>query len=298
MLNLPAGNITSLLIDYTQRIFGDPNQTPDNYRWSSEGRETLINISAFYPIDEEKPFNIPAIRMQRGQLAINEQINDNFIEAEDTHSSPQVKGFLYEGPFTIIVSARTPIEASNIAQFLSMRMQNDKDKIINAGRDFLRNFNIRGISEEQPKESQGKVHRYEVLIHAWVSIMNLIQNKIVSDKPLNIISMHGEGEYFKGQISGNAGDNYVTDSEHTFGFDNTYDFYFDSTELSDNRYYIRFNNCLYQVTGITDENSLYISALDEDDKIISNWSLDESVSNASYELFWNIHHLHWIIKND
>lgn len=297
MFNLPAGNLTSLLIDYNQRVFGDDDQTPDIYRWSSNGRETRINIGGPYVIDEAKPFNIPAIRIKRGDFKINTRMNDNFIEAKDTFSEISTKGYIYEGPVTIIVSARTPIEATNIAQYVSMRMQNDRHRIIHTGK-FLRNLHINGISDEQPKEAQGKVHRYEVMIYAWASIMSLITEKPIDVPPFNILSMHGEGEYFEGVVNGASGDNYVVDTEHTFGTDNTFDFYFDPTELSNNKYYIRFGGYVYQVTGIRDANSLFISGRDEDDNVIAGWTLSEDVTNAEYELFWNVNNIHWIIKNE
>ena len=99
--NCPLNEISDCLISFIQHLFNTPEITPDEFRWSSNDRETKIFISGPFAITRDKVGAMPTITVSRGSFGFHQRGIDNLKSADPNSFDNDEHLDILQGPVVI-----------------------------------------------------------------------------------------------------------------------------------------------------------------------------------------------------
>jgi len=300
--NFPLALVTDGIISYIQWIFGNPEITPDEYRWNSSDRESRIIISGPYVIDKEKPMAAPFIVVERTGFNFENRTINNLKSAKENVFTEEEKRVIVDGSISINIGSQVASEASNLANFLAIMLQADRHGI-KSTLGFIRSLKVTSVSSETPAFKDSEIKRWTVGLSLFVSIelgwknTPLVENKW--DKfSLKTIDKQHYWESNNGAVR--VSSDILLDESANFGFETSNEPQLLRKEFNDYWYYISFeyenHEVLYQVLEIVSSTELRLGlevmrdSIDNPREFIP-FNPEESKVKVNYKLLWNSVHL-------
>lgn len=294
LINFPLSAVVDGIISYIQFLFGNPDITPAEYRWSSDDRQSRIRISGVFVLDNQKPMSAPFIVVERGAFNFANRTLDNLKNGTENAMETTEHVDWCDGSINIICGSGVAGEASSIANYIALSMQSDRHGIMSTLR-FVRNMYYIDVSPEIPVVKDTEIRRWEVTLRIFVSLqMGWVKTiidpltkwekaaiKTISDFDSSETGIVVEGSDLLVDVNKNFGTTVGSDPQLL------------AQELSRKWYYIKFsdNDELFPVSEIVDSHTLRLLHHDEDNNPIP-WSCPESESDVSYSLLWNSVHIY------
>ena len=300
--NFPLANLADGIISYIQWIFGNPEVTPDAYRWNKDDRQSRIVISGPYTIDKEKPMSSPYIVVERTNFRFENRTIDNLKSGQENVFQETDKVVIADGGLSINIGSQVASEASSIANFLAIQLQADRHGIIST-LGFVRNLNIESVSPETPGFKDSEIKRWNVVLNVSASLqMGWRTFPIDGDKWEKLSLRAIDTTHFYESSSGNimTGRDTIIDPHATFGFENTDKPQLLEKEFDKGWYYVLMEDdpteTYYDVIEIVNDTELRLGTrvenFDPNNKQYIEFTPEESKVNVKYKLLWNSVHLH------
>jgi len=288
MTLFPMSAVVDGVLSYLQKIFGDPDITPSEYRFDRDGRISKIRVSGPFVANNDKPMSAPFVVVERSGFSINNLTIDNLRSAdENTFENPSHTHIL-EGSITITCGSSIASEASNLANFIAIMLQADRN-IIKSVLKFVRKFDTVSIGPETPVVKDNEIRRFEVVLQCSVSIQQGWVKRMTNLTQFNhadIKDTFPHDTSIAGVIT--AGSDHLVDSTQNFGvlLENSPQLL--PKELAKGWYYIRFDgsNQLHTVVEIVDNHTLKLKSKDANN-VFAPWNPLVNKSNVKYSLLWN-----------
>jgi hypothetical protein len=303
--NFPITKVVAGLISYTQYVFGSPEHVEPDYRWNEDDRQTKIRISAPFAIDDERPMSQPFIVFKRGQFTFMNNMVDDVKTAEPNTFENMEKVVIANGNLNIICGSRSAVEATGLAQFMSILLQANRHNIAgNSNMEILRNLNHVAISDEMPVFKDAQVTRWEVNLNVFLSLQfgwfeRLIDPVLWTKIDIKNVDESRRVESDEGITS--SGSDLLVDPSKDFGFLNTNDPQFLQQDFDRGWYYIQFKDNqykqLYKIVEVVNPTTLRLVTHDANELEVP-WSSPSSETDVEYTLFWNSVHLHVRVPNN
>ena len=296
IINFPFSAVVDGLLNYLQWAFGNPRITPSDFRWNSDGLQSKIKISGTFVIDSKKPMSSPFVVVERGPFQFDNRMIDNVKDGTANTFENITKTAIANGYVNVIIGSGVAGEASSIANFIAVLMQDARHGIMNQ-LHFLRNFYHLDLGPEIPVVKYAEVHRWEVTLRFFTSIQLGWYTKLIDPKPWNSATIYTENA--NSLIDSTTGSmalasDLLIDTTKDFGFNTSNNPQFLQAEFTKGWYYVRFTDdptsFLYPISEIVDNHTLRIVSHDAENNHIP-YSAPVAAHNISYEIKWNNLHI-------
>jgi hypothetical protein len=279
------------LISFIQHLFGSPDMTPGEYRWSPDEQATKIFISGPFTYSRQRVGSMPTVTVTRGPFTYENRTIDNFKGADaNTYENPERVEIL-SGPITVICECGAGDEATAMAQYILLELQANRLKM-KSHMSFLHRLLWTGITPEQPVKEEAEITRWQCSITLQCSIYTgWIQRETGLTRFNSILLRNADENWDSIYGSQTQGSDLFVDNSADFGVTATNSPQFLQQELAKKWYYVSFDGAkMYTIESVVNNKTLQLSHVDENGNNVP-FNPTETKSDVKYKIYWNTVHL-------
>ena len=166
---MPLVSITNVFLDFLQSRFSNPEKTPPEFRWNRDENKSIMYITGPYTVTRDRIGTKPSITVQRSGFTFRNMTIDNMEGADAVTFTNKKHRDLLDGTISIICEAGTDIEATGLANFVSLLIESDRH-LISGAVDFIHEFKWAGISDARPVKEEAEIVRWECVVSFRVTM--------------------------------------------------------------------------------------------------------------------------------